>query len=50
MGNSAEVRRDFEELEKRRLAAARLLAYGISQSEMARRLEVHRQSVIRSLR
>jgi transposase len=47
MGNAAGVRRNFEELEKRRMAAARLLEQGVSQSEVARRLGVHRQSVIR---
>lgn len=47
MGNPAGVRRNFEELEKRRMAAGRLLAQGVSQSEVARRLGVHRQSVIR---
>lgn len=47
MGNPAGVRRDFEALERRRMAAARLLKQGVSQSEVARRLGVHRQSVIR---
>jgi transposase len=47
MGNAAGVRRDFDELEQRRMAAARLLEAGINQSEVARRLGVHRQSVIR---
>src|ERR1700739_3318914 len=47
MGNAAGVRRDFEELERRRMAAAELLKQGVSQSEVARRLGVHRQSVIR---
>jgi len=47
MGNPAGVRRDFEGLEARRMEAARLLRQGVSQSEVARRLEVHRQSVIR---
>jgi transposase len=47
MGNPAGVRRDFEELEQRRMEAARLLEAGINQSEVARRLGVHRQSVIR---
>jgi len=47
MGNPAGVRRDFEALEARRMEAARLLRQGVSQSEVARRLEVHRQSVIR---
>jgi len=47
MGNAAGVRRNFEELERRRMEAARLLEAGINQSEVARRLGVHRQSVIR---
>ena len=47
MGNPAGVRRDFEALEERRMEAARLLRQGVSQSEVARRLGVHRQSVIR---
>src|SRR5208337_132809 len=47
MGNPAGVRRDFEGLEERRMEAARLLKQGVSQSEVARRLGVHRQSVIR---
>jgi len=45
MGNLAGVRRDFEALEQRRMEAARLLQKGYSQSEVARRVEVHRQSV-----
>ena len=47
MGNAAGVRRDFAGLERRRMAAAELLKQGMSQSEVARRLGVHRQSVIR---
>jgi transposase len=47
MGNPAGVRRDFDELEQRRMEAARLLEAGVNQSEVARRLGVHRQSVIR---
>ena len=47
MGNAEAVRRNFEELEERRMEAARLLEAGINQSEVARRLRVHRQSVIR---
>ena len=47
MGNAAGVRRDFEDLERRRMEAARMLEAGINQSEVARRLGVHRQSVIR---
>ena len=41
------VRRDFEALESRRMEAAELLEQGVSQSEVARRLGVHRQSVVR---
>ena len=47
MGNAAGVGRDFEGLEQRRMEAAQLLKQGVSQSEVARRLGVHRQSVIR---
>jgi transposase len=47
MGNPAGVRRNFEALEERRMEAARLLRQGVSQSEVARRVGVHRQSVIR---
>jgi transposase len=47
MGNPAGVRRDFGALERRRMEAARLLRQGFSQSEVARRVEVHRQSVSR---
>jgi transposase len=45
MGNPAGVRRDFAALERRRMQAARLLEKGYSQSEVARRVGVHRQSV-----
>ena len=47
MGNPAGVRRDFDALEQRRMAAVRLLRQGLSQSEVARRMDVHRQSVSR---
>ena len=47
MGNPAGVRRDFGALERRRMEAAELLKRGVSQSEVARRLGVYRQSVIR---
>ena len=47
MGNPAGVQRKFAALERRRLAAARLLRQGLSQSEVARRVGVHRQSVSR---
>src|SRR5208337_4277592 len=45
MGNPAGVRRDFAALERRRMQAARLLGKGYSQSEVARRVGAHRQSV-----
>jgi len=47
MGNARGVKRDFDALEKRRFAAQKLLTAGIHQSEVARRLAVHRQSVSR---
>jgi len=45
MGFPAGVRRDFEALERRRLQAADLLQKGWSQSEVARQVGAHRQSV-----
>ncbi len=47
MGNPAGVRRDFEALERRRFEAFRLLKQELSQSEVARQVGVHRQSVSR---
>jgi transposase len=47
MGNPAGVKRDFAALERRRIKAARLLDEGVNQSEVARRVGVHRQSVVR---
>jgi transposase len=47
MGNPAGVRRDLAALERRRMAAVRLLRQGLSQSAVARELGVHRQSVSR---
>jgi len=47
MGNAAGVRRDFDALEKRRLAAVRLWEQGLNQSEVARRVHVARQTVAR---
>jgi transposase len=47
MGNIRGAKRDFNALEKRRFAAQKLLASGVHQSEVARRLKVHRQSVSR---
>ncbi len=47
MGNPAGMRRDFAALEARRMEAARLLRQGLSQSQVARTVGVHRQSVSR---
>ena len=47
MGNPADERRDFAALEGRRMAAARLLRQGLSQSQVARAEGVDRQSVSR---
>ena len=47
MGNTAGVKRDFDELERRRFQALRLLRQGLNQSEVARRVRVVRQSVAR---
>jgi transposase len=47
MGNPAGVRRDFEALEKRRFQAIRLLDEGLNQSEVAQRVKVARQTVVR---
>ena len=47
MGNPAGVRRDFDALEKRRLEAIRLWESGLNQSEVARRVKVVRQTVVR---
>ncbi len=47
MGNPAGVRRDFEELEKRRFQAIRLWERGKSQSAIARQVKVVRQTVAR---
>lgn len=47
MGNPKGVERDFDDLERRRLKAARLFDRGLSQSEVSRELGVHRQSVSR---
>lgn len=41
------MRRDFQALERRRLRAARLLKKGVHQSEVARQVGAHRQSVSR---
>ncbi len=45
MGFPAGQRRDFEALEQRRMQAAELLQKGVSQSEVARQVGAHRQSV-----
>jgi transposase len=45
MGFPAGVGRNFEALERRRMRAGSLLAKGLSQSEVARRVGAHRQSV-----
>lgn len=47
MGNPAGVRRDFKELERRRLKAAKLFERGWSQADVARELGVSRESVRR---
>jgi transposase len=47
MGNPAGVKRDFDALEQRRMKAVDLLRKGLSQSEVARQVGVHRQSVSR---
>jgi transposase len=41
------MKRDFKALERRRLDAAKLLAQGVAEAEVARRVGVHRQSVNR---
>src|SRR6266446_4771444 len=47
MGNPKGVRRDFAQLERRRLKAAKLFDQGLHQAEVSRQLGVHRQSVSR---
>ena len=47
MSPRAGQKRDFDELERRRMTAARLLNRGISQAEVARRVKVSRESVRR---
>ena len=47
MGNPAGVRRDFDQLERRRLAAVELLRRGVRQAEAAWQVGAHRQSVSR---
>ncbi len=50
MGNPAGVRRDFEALEKRRFAAIRFLEQDLNQTEIARKLQVSRSTVVRWVR
>lgn len=45
MGNRKGERRDFKALERRRYAAAGLFERDLTDSEIGRRLQVHRQSV-----
>jgi len=40
-------KRDFDELERRRMKAVKLFQQGLSQAEVARRLKVTRESVRR---
>jgi transposase len=47
MGNPRGVKRDFQALEKRRLAALKLIRQGYNQSEVARRVKVCSQTVSR---
>jgi transposase len=47
MGNPRGVKRDFEAMERRRLAGLKLLKEGLNQSEVARRVKVCSQSVSR---
>jgi len=45
--NQVSGTRDFDQLERRRIKAAKLLDQGLSQAEVARRLKVSRESVRR---
>ncbi len=47
MGNAAGVKRNFKELERRRLKAGKLLQNGWSQADVARQVGVSRESVRR---
>ncbi len=47
MSARALKRRDFDQLERRRMQAAKLLGRGLSQAEVARRVRVSRESVRR---
>jgi transposase len=47
MGTQTAGKRDFDQLERRRMQAAKLLDRGLSQAEVARRAKVSRESVRR---
>ena len=47
MGTQTAGKRDFDQLERRRMQAAKLLHRGLSQAEVARRAQVSRESVRR---
>ena len=47
MGTQTAGKRDFDQLERRRMQAAKLLNRGLSQAEVARRAKVSRESVRR---
>ena len=47
MSRHAASKRDFKQLEKRRMTAAKLLKQGLSQADVARRVKVSRESVRR---
>ena len=47
MGNPRGVRRDFEALEQRRMAAVALFGEGLNNSEIGRQLKVSNQTVSR---
>jgi len=47
MGTQTAGKRDFDQLERRRMRAAKLLHRGLSQAEVARRAKVSRESVRR---
>ena len=46
MGNPRGVRRDFQALEKRRMAAVKLFGEDLNSSEISRRLKVCNQTVV----
>ena len=47
MSPTARIKRDFDELERRRIRAAKLLNRGVRQAEVARQVKVSRESVRR---